>query len=463
MATGKKKHTPPPASNSIVDEKMIKGALNLVRWSSFRTFSILSTKNLDYCDDSVTTIQTILKSSDYHNTPISENIVSDVLRRYKHEWKSSLCFFNWASSQTVYGSQAYNKMLDILGRMKQIELMLQLFDEMPKQKVDRRTFEILMNRCAGAHQITKLNEIFYRRGDYGFPIDTEAFRQHLMYLCRYKHVEDAETLFLQKQTEFPADIKTWNIILNGWCVLGNYRESKRVWKDILCSGCRPDLFTYGTFINALTKAGKLNPALDLFDKMSKKGHHPDVVIHNCMIDALCFKKRIPEALRLFAEMIHHGPLPNVATYNSLIKHLCKIGRMEKAYELLGDMELQKCFPNERTYTYFLKQAKSPDEVDCLRKRMGVIDSNDTYNLILNLYVRWNHQTGIQSIWSEMKPDRRSYIIMIHGFHSKGNLEGACKYFCEMKAKGMLPEPRTLVLMKQVEFEQARLEDDIKNN
>lgn len=426
--------------------------------------SILSTKNLDCCDDSVTTIQTILESSDNHNTPITENMVSDVLRRYKHEWKPALCFFKWASTQTAHGSQAYNKMLDILGRMKQIELMLQLFDEMPKQKADSKTFEILMNRCAAAHQITKLNDIFYKRDDYGLPTDTEAFRQHLMYLCRYKHVEDAETLFLQKQSEFHADIKTWNIILNGWCVLGSYRESKRVWKDILCSGCRPDLFTYGTFINALTKAGKLNAALELFDKMSKKGHHPDVVIHNCIIDALCFKKRIPEALRVFSEMMRHGPLPNVATYNTLIKHLCKIRRMEKAYELLGDMERRSedgCFPNERTFTYFLKTAKSPDEVNCLLKRMGVIDSDDTYNLILNLYVGWNHQIGIQSLWSEMKPDRRSYTIMIHGFHSKGNLREACKYFCEMKAKGMLPESRTLVLMKQVELEQSRLGEDIK--
>lgn len=86
------------------------------------------------------------------------------------------CFFKWVSTQTAHGSQAYNKMLDILGRMKQIELMLQLFEEMPKQKVDSKTFEILMNRCAAAHQITKLSDIFYKRYDCGLPIDAEAFR-----------------------------------------------------------------------------------------------------------------------------------------------------------------------------------------------------------------------------------------------------------------------------------------------
>lgn len=38
----------------------------------------------------------------------------------------------------------------------------------------------------------------------------------LLSLCRYKHAEEAEALFLLKKDEFPPIIKSWNIILNGW-------------------------------------------------------------------------------------------------------------------------------------------------------------------------------------------------------------------------------------------------------
>ncbi|KAG5046754.1 hypothetical protein JHK86_016160 [Glycine max] len=95
-----------------------------------------------------------------------------------------------------------------------------------------------------------------------------------------------------------ADIKMWNVILNGWCVLGNLHEAKRVWRDIVASPCKPHIFTYATFIKALTKKGKLGTALKLFRGMWGKGGKPDVVICNCIIDALCFKKRIPDVASL---------------------------------------------------------------------------------------------------------------------------------------------------------------------
>ncbi|GAV63448.1 PPR domain-containing protein/PPR_2 domain-containing protein, partial [Cephalotus follicularis] len=248
------------------------------------------------------------------------------------------------------------------------------------------------------------------------------------------------------------DIKTWNIVLNGWCVLGNVSEAKRFWKDILASKCNPDLFTYGSFIHILTKKGKLGTALKLFKAMWEKGCNPDVVICNCIIDALCFKKRIPQALEVFREMNDRGCLPNVATYNSLIKHLCKIQRMEKVYELVDEMEQKKgsCQPNDITYNYLLKSLKKQEEVSGVvgrMKRNGCKMTCDMYNLILKLYMDWDCQERVRCIWDEMEnnglgPDRRSYTIMIHGLYGKGRIDDALCYFNEMTTKGMVPEPKT---------------------
>ncbi|KAM0937631.1 putative tetratricopeptide-like helical domain superfamily [Dioscorea sansibarensis] len=394
---------------------------------------------------------------------LSEDLVIQVLRRHRSDWKSALCFFNWASKQQGYAheSRAYNEMLDILGRMKQISIMRQLFDEIPKGQaatiINEKTFAVLLNRYAAAHKVEDAIEIFYKRKVYGFELDLVAFQTLLMSLCRYKHVEEAESLFLQKKDEFPPVIKSRNIILNGWCVLGSLREAKRFWNDIISSKCKPDLFTYGIFINSLSKAGKLGTAVKLFTAMWKKGCQPDVTICNCIIDALCFKKRIPEALEIFGEMNERGCLPDVATYNSLIKHLCKIRRMEKVRELLDEMERNGCLPNSRTYSYILKTTRKPEEVVELLQRMKSasckIDS-DTYNLMLNLYVRWNYQRGVQTVWTEMEtcglgPDQRSYTIMVHGLHSQGELDEALQYFSEMRAKGMIPEPQTRILVKAI--------------
>lgn len=407
---------------------------------------------------------------------LTEDLVLEVLQRHQSDWNAALLFFKWASGHQDYshGSRAYNEMLDILGRMKRFELMRKLVNDIPQEKrtslVTDRTFAIFLNRFASGHKVEEAIEMFYRRVEFGLQLDNSAFQTLLMSLCRYKHVEAAESLFLLKEDEFPPDIKSRNIILNGWCVLGNLREAKRFWNDIITSRCKPDLFTYGTFINSLTKAGKLSKAVDLFSAMWKKGCPPDVAICNCIIDALCFKKRIPDALAIFSEMNERGCLPDVATYNSLIKYLCKIRRMEEAYELLEEMEQKGCIPNTRTYGYFFKSMKKPEEVPVIMERMernGCRMMPDTYNLILKLFMEWNDHRGVQFIWGEMEkngmgPDQRSYTIVIHGLYSAGRMDEALHYFTEMTSKGMIPEPRTRLLIKAIELKRVENADALSS-
>lgn len=380
-------------------------------------------------------------------------------------------FFNWVSkaglSKSGYSpsSDVYNEILDILGRTKRFEELNKVFDEMSKRKglVNEGTFGTLLHRYAAAHKVEEAIDVFYRRKEFGLEHDSESFQTLLRWLCRYKHVEDAETLFRGKMNEFPPDIKTWNVILNGWCVLGNVHEAKRFWKDIVASKCKPDLFTYGTFINALTKKGKLGTAMKLFRGMWDQGNvKPDVVICNCIIDALCFKKKIPLALEVFQDMNKRGCLPNVATYNCLIKYLCKIRRLEKVDEIVNEMEQRKgsSMPNAITYSYLLKSLKEPEEIPRLLERMernGCSMDDDMYNLVLRLYMRWDYEDGVRKTWEEMErhgwgPDRRSYTIMIHGHYEKGRIKDALRYYREMTSKGMVPEPRTEKLVNAMNIQ-----------
>ncbi|XP_057962971.1 putative pentatricopeptide repeat-containing protein At3g15200 [Malania oleifera] len=436
---------------------------------------VVAASRLDPDDQSAIAVQDLLKihrdssveqleqAFDRCGLSLNDDLVLNVLKRHRSDWKPAYLFFNWASRGGAGcgyapGSGACNEILDILGKMKRFNELNQMLDEMSKRGgvINERTFGILLNRYAAAHRVEEAIDIFYKRKQYGFELDLIAFQTLLMSLCRYKHVEAAEFLFHSKKHEFRPTIKTRNIILNGWCVLGNLREAKRYWNDIISSKCKPDLFTYGTFINSLTKAGKLGTAVKLFRAMWEKGCTPDVPICNCIIDGLCFKKRIPEALEIFREMNEKNCLPDVATYNSLIKHLCRIQRMEKVYELLDEMEQKKgcCSPNARTYGYLLKSTKKPEAVPMLLERMernGCKMLGDTYNLILKLYVEWDHEEGIKSTWLEMEsnglgPDQRSYTIMIHGLFDKGKIEDALCYYSEMTSKGMAPDQRTKLLV-----------------
>ncbi|KAG8472359.1 hypothetical protein CXB51_034233 [Gossypium anomalum] len=402
---------------------------------------------------------------------ISDGLVLELVRRNRFDWKLAYVFFQWVSKKSgnSLGFDVCNEILDILGRMHRFEELTKVFDKMSERGlIDERTFRILVNRYAAAHMVEDAIGVFHRRKEFEFKDDLVAFQVLLMCLCRYKHVETAETLYQLKRREFGYDLKTMNIVLNGWCVLGNVHEAKRFWKDIIESKYKPDLFTYGTFINALTKKGKLGTAMKLFRGMWEKGCNPDAVICNCVIDALCFKKRIPEALEVFREMKERGCAPNVATYNSLIKHLGKIGRMEKVYEILDEMEEKEgCSPNNVTFNYLLKFSEKPEEVPGVLERMERNGCNmccDTYNLILRLYMKWDHEEKVRQMWDEigksgLGPDRRSYTVMIHWLYDKGRVEDALSYFNEMTSKGIVPEPRTEILVNSMRNKLEEQEDE----
>ncbi|XP_047336560.1 putative pentatricopeptide repeat-containing protein At3g15200 [Impatiens glandulifera] len=409
-------------------------------------------------------IERMLEQSDLL---LTEELVLNVLRLHRSDWASSYTFFRWVSNKRNKiryspGSVVYNEILDILGRMKRFSELNQVFDEMSEiGLLNEKAYGIVVNRYSAAHMVEEATQTFYKRKQLGLKLDLISFQTLLISLCRYKHVDAAEFLFHSKQNEFnPPEIKTMNIILNGWCVMGSLREAKRFWNEIITSKqCKPDVFTYGIFINSLAKAGKLSTAVKLFQSMFEKGCNPDVAICNCIIDGLCFKKRIPEALEIFNEMNERGCLPNVATYNSLVKHLCKIRRMEKVFELLDEMEEKKgdCLANARTYGYLLSCSKNLEEVMRVlerMKRVGCKMTSDIYNMVLRLFMEWDCEERVRFTWNEMERDgvghdQRSYTIMVHGLFHKKKIEEALKYYKEMMSKGMVAEPRTKLLVKAI--------------
>ncbi|KAM0888528.1 hypothetical protein ACQ4PT_028280 [Festuca glaucescens] len=159
---------------------------------------------------------------------MDEDVVLKVLQKQRSNWQVALPFFTWAAGLPTYthGPRTYTEMLDILGRMKKVRQMRQLFDEIPEKRcgsvVTNRMFAVLLNRYAGAHKVQEAIKMFYRRKECGFEVDLVGFQK-------------AEALFLQKKDEFPPVIKSWNIILNGWCVKGSLADAKRVWNQIIAS------------------------------------------------------------------------------------------------------------------------------------------------------------------------------------------------------------------------------------
>jgi len=129
------------------------------------------------------------------------NLVLELLQRHRSDWKPAFIFFKWVTKTNNYtpNCEVYNEIIKILGKMKRFEELHQVLDEMSQRKefINEETFSILIRRFVAAHKVEEAINIFHRREEFGLDneLDSEALQTLLMWMCRYKHIEEAETLF----------------------------------------------------------------------------------------------------------------------------------------------------------------------------------------------------------------------------------------------------------------------------
>ena len=62
------------------------------------------------------------------------------------------------------------------------------------------------------------------------------------------------------------------------CKKQQFEKAKMLLNWMWDNGFKPDVFSYGTLINALTKNEILEGALEVFDKIPERGVDPDVTL-----------------------------------------------------------------------------------------------------------------------------------------------------------------------------------------
>ncbi|PSS11157.1 Pentatricopeptide repeat-containing protein [Actinidia chinensis var. chinensis] len=191
--------------------------------------------------------------------------------------------------------------------------------------------------CA-VRDVGKAINTFYAHKLFKFDVGMDEFHDFLSALCRYKNVKDAEHLLFCNENVFPYDIKSFNIILNGWSsIIGNPREAKRVWREMSERGIAHDVISYSSIISCYSKFNNLHEVLKLLNQMKEPGIFPDRKVYNAVIHALAKGKRLKkDACNMLRGMEEKGIAPSAVTYNSLIKPLCRARQLDEAQEVFHE-------------------------------------------------------------------------------------------------------------------------------
>ncbi|KAE9603425.1 hypothetical protein Lal_00008259 [Lupinus albus] len=409
-------------------------------------------------------LQSLFNDQACNGIHLSQNLIDRLLDRFKDDWKSALGIFKWASSQSSFrpSPESYDTMVDILGRMKQMEKLKDLLEEMRESSlITVNTIAKIMRRFVGAGQWEGAVRIFDDLQTLGLEKNTETMNLLLDTLCKEQFVEQAREIYLELKQHIAPNAHTFNIFIHGWCKIRRVDEAHWTIQEMKGYGCRPCVISYSTIIqcyceeqnfdrvyelldemqaqdcspnvitfttimHALAKAEKFEEALKIVERMRSAGCRADTLFYNSFIYTLGRAGRVDDASYVFkVTMPRAGVAPNTSSYNSMISMFCHHAQESRAFDILKEMEDSGlCKPDVQTYHPLIKSCFKTGKTDSLL--------NDILNDMVN-----KHHIGL---------DISTYTLLIHGLCRADRCEWAHRLFEEMIEQGIVPRYRTCRLL-----------------
>uniref|UniRef100_A0A0D3F791 Pentacotripeptide-repeat region of PRORP domain-containing protein n=1 Tax=Oryza barthii TaxID=65489 RepID=A0A0D3F791_9ORYZ len=394
---------------------------------------------------------------------LTGNIVDTLLFKFGDDWKSALGFFQWAQSRDDYRHTAYacNRMVDLLGKMRQIDQMWELLSDMHgRGLVTVETVAKSIRRLAGARRWKDVVLLFDKLEDMGLERNTETMNVLLDVLCKERKIEVAREVFAVLSPHIPPDAYTFNIFVHGWCSIRrideamwtieemkrrgfppsvityttvleayckqrNFRRVYEVLDSMGSQGCHPNVITYTMIMTSLAKCERFEEALSVSHRMKSSGCKPDTLFYNSLINLLGKSGHLFEASQVFrVEMPMNGVSHNLATYNTMISIFCYYSRDDDALNVLKEMEAQSCKPDIQSYRPLLRLFLSRrGQADTVRHLLSELTSK--------------HNLGL---------DLDTYTLLIHGLCRVGDTEWAYQLFDEMVSSEIAPRSKTCVML-----------------
>lgn len=401
---------------------------------------------------------------------LSPALVLQTLLRLRNFSKIALGFFVWARDHAhqSHSAEAYDLMVDILGKVRQFDAAWKLVVEMDQHGAapSPRTFAILVRRYVASGLTRQAIRAFDDMEAFiGREPGPAEFNMLLDTLCKYGYPKVAMELFNKRKISFEPDEKSYTILIYGWCKINKDDMAHKLLNEMIERGVGVNVVTYNVLLNGICRRASLHPdvrfdrtihaAENLLREMHGRGIEPDVTSYSIIIHVYSRAHKPELSVHMLRSMKEKGISPTVATYTSVIKCLASCGRLEDAEGLLNDMITCGVSPSPATYNCFFKEYRGRKDIDNAMKLYnklkesglsGVLDMH-TYNILVGMFSKLSRMELVMELWNDMiekgvGPDLDSYTLLIHGLCGRQKWREACQFFMEMIEKGFLPQKVT---------------------
>ncbi|KAL1803957.1 hypothetical protein DCAR_0935640 [Daucus carota subsp. sativus] len=384
---------------------------------------------------------------------VSNDLVDQLLKRFSKNWIMAFGYFKWAQMQEGFKHfpHSYNMMIDILGKSKKFDLMWEMVEEMD-QLGGHVTFDTLtkvMRRLAKACKYSDVIEAFRNMDQFQLKRDVVTLNVLIDILAKEGTVELAQDMYNEFRNQITPDRVTYNVLIRGWCKVGNMDKARQIMEEMQKSGVCPDVISYTPFINAYCHERNFRKVDEILEEMQEKNCPPNVVTYTIVMHARGKAKEIDEALAISETMKKNGCVPDAAFCSSLIYILCKAGRLKDAQDVFEDMPNQGLIPDVLTYNTMITSACHHLQEENALKLLQKMEENhcppdlETYIPLLKMCCRLKRIKMIYFLLSHMLRNDVSvgldtYVVLIRGLCRSGKLEHACLFFEEAVLRKFVP-------------------------
>ncbi|XP_077217212.1 pentatricopeptide repeat (PPR) superfamily protein [Tasmannia lanceolata] len=323
------------------------------------------------------------------NIGLTHEFFLQVCNRFPYSWKPIYRFFRFSETDSKFShsSTTYNKMLDIFGKSRNIDLLWGFVTEMAEKRiVTDTTIRIAMKTLADAREMKKCVEIFHLINSHELFYSVERLNKVVETLIRSKLVFEAKYIVWKLKPWIKPSEITYGFLVIGFCRVGDLMEACKVWNLMVDEGFEPNVGSCEEIMETLLKSNRFEDAMKLFQSLRKERIHDlGSSSYKILISWMCKNGKVILAHMLFDEMLKRGVKvdnqifgalvygllcrgrvregcrivgwienPDVGVYHELIKGFLRLRRAGEATQVFREMVERGCEPTMHTYIMLLQ-------------------------------------------------------------------------------------------------------------
>ncbi|KAK7350988.1 hypothetical protein VNO77_10096 [Canavalia gladiata] len=300
------------------------------------------------------------------------------------------------------------------------------------------TYRILVKGLVDNNKLDRAIDIKAEMDSRGFAPDPLVYHYLMLGHARASDADAVLGLYEDLRAKLGGVVEdgvVFGCLMKGYFLKGMEKEATECYEEALSK--KMSAAAYNSVLDALSKNGKFDEALKLFDRMIKEHEPPkrltvNLGSFNVIADGYCAQGRFKEAIQVFRSIGEYRCNPDTLSFNNLIEHLCDNGLLGEAEEVYGEMEGKGVNPDEFTYGLLMdtcfRESRPDDAAGYFRKMVesGLRPNLAVYNRLVDGLVKVGKIDEAKSFFDlmvkKLKMDVASYQFMMKVLSDEGRLD-----------------------------------------